>query len=107
MNIGISLYDFWDITPYFKNKLVINLASSEYSKMLKGVPMITIDFLQEKKGVLKNQATYSKQARGIFLNYLIQNQITSTEEMKQFQLEGYTFNQEASNNENMIFSRLA
>lgn len=104
-NLGMSLYDFWKITPYFKDEIVVNLASSEYSKMLKGLPMIDIHFLEEKNGVLKNKATYSKQARGLFLNYCIQNQITTLEKMKEYQLDGYQYNQGASKADKIVFSR--
>lgn len=106
VNIGLSLYRFWNIASYYKDEMIINLASKEYAKMLEGVPMINIEFLQEKKGELKNVATYAKQGRGIFLNYLIKNQITDIKQMKQFNLKGYSYNMEASSDENIIFSRV-
>jgi len=37
--------------------------------------MINIDFKEEKDGAYKSVSTYSKKARGQFLNYLIKNQI--------------------------------
>ena len=66
--IGFNLYHHWDINSYFKNDIIVNLASDEFSKLL-DVPLITISFLQNKNGVFINQPTYSKQARGVFLDF--------------------------------------
>lgn len=105
MKIGINLYKFWDIKPYFKDELIINLASTEYSKMLEGCNLVNISFLQYKDGKFINQATYSKQARGKFLNYLIKNKIENTKLMKKYSIDGYVFNKIVSNNQNLIFTR--
>jgi cytoplasmic iron level regulating protein YaaA (DUF328/UPF0246 family) len=105
MNIGINLYKFWDIKPYFKDEEIINLASSEYSKMVEGCNLINISFLQEQDGVFINQATYSKQARGKFLNYLILNKIENIKLMKKYQSDNYTFNESLSNDSNLVFTR--
>lgn len=102
--IGINLYKHWDISDYFSDELIINLASNEFSTMIKKF-MINIGFLQNKNGAFVNQATYSKMARGKFLNYLIQNKITSLEEMKEFQEENYVFNESLSDEFNLIFTR--
>lgn len=106
MNIGVNLYKYWDVTPYFKDELIINLASSEFSKMVKGCNLINISFLQKKNDKFINQATYSKQARGKFLNYLILNQIVSTNLMKNFSVDGYIFNTELSNESDLVFTRV-
>ena len=106
MNIGVNLYKYWDITPYFKDELIINLASSEFSKMVIGCNLINISFLQEKKDKFVNQATYSKQARGKFLNYLILNQITSTNLMKKYNVDGYNFNTKLSSETELVFTRV-
>ncbi len=105
MKIGVNLYKYWDIKPYFKDEVIINLASSEFSKMLDGCKLINISFLQYKDGKFINQATYSKQARGKFLNYLILNKIENTKLMKKYCVEGYIFNEMISNNDNLIFTR--
>jgi cytoplasmic iron level regulating protein YaaA (DUF328/UPF0246 family) len=102
--IGLNLYKHWAIDEYFKKEQVINLASSEFSKMLH-VDMITIHFLQIINNKAINQATYSKMARGKFLNYLIKNKITTIDEMKYFQEENYSLNELLSDDFNLVFTR--
>ena len=104
-NIGLNLYSFWNIDNYFEDELVINLASNEFSKMVKLKNYLNISFKQYINNSYVNQATYSKQARGRFLNYLILNQITSIEKMMEFKDLGYSFNSQLSNEYNLIFTR--
>ena len=106
MKIGLNLYAFWDINSYFDNELIINLASNEFSTMLNSQNMVNISFLQYKNSSYVNQATYSKQARGQFLNYLIINHITNLDEMKKFKKNNYTYNYKLSDDLNMIFTRI-
>ena len=112
--IDKGLYNFWkkDINEYISNildndEILLNLASSEFSKLIdnKKIPMINLDFKEEKDGVFKSVSTYSKKARGKFLNYLIKNQIDSLEEIEKINLDGYTLNKELSNAKKLIFSR--
>lgn len=105
MNIGVNLYKFWDLKPYFKNELIINLASSEFSKMVEGCNLINISFLQRKDDTFVNHATYSKQARGKFLNYLILNKIENIKLMKQYSIDNYIFNDKLSNSTSLVFTR--
>ncbi len=105
MKIGIDLYDFWEINEYFDKDLIVNLASSEFSKMISSKKMINISFLQHQNNRYVNLATYSKQARGKFLNYLILNKIIKVSEMKAFQEDNYTFNQELSTEFDLVFTR--
>ena len=102
--IGLNLYTHWDLDNYFRDEVVINLASTEFSKMVQ-TPMININFLQHKNGKYINQATYSKQARGMFLDYLVKNKIQSIEEMKEFVSDNYHYNKEQSNQCNITFTR--
>jgi len=102
--IPINLYNHWDITEYFKDDILINLASAEFSKMVQK-EMINISFLQFKNDKYINQATYSKQARGILLNYIIQNKIESIDKIKEFDLDNYRYNTELSDANNIVFTR--
>jgi len=102
--IGINLYKHWTIDAYFDDELLINLASNEFSQML-DKSMININFLQSKNGKYINQATYSKQARGLFLDYLIKNKIEVRKLMHGFNLDNYKYNQELSDLENVTFTR--
>lgn len=103
-HLDVNLYEYWKVSNYFKNDVVINLASSEYSKMVKK-EMISISFLQNKDGKFVNQATYSKMARGKFLDFMIQNKIENIEILKQFNDENYTFNETLSSDFEFVFTR--
>lgn len=113
-----SLYSFWSekVTAYINEllsqdneKILLNLASNEYSKIINkkslNFKMITIDFKEFKNGKYSSISSFSKQGRGMLLNYLIKNQITNIEDIKKFSKEGYSFNSELSNENTIIFSR--
>ena len=109
-----GLYSFWkkDVTDYISNilnkdEILLNLASGEFSKVIdnKKIPMINIDFKEEKDGVYKSVSTYSKKARGKFLNYLIKNQINNLEDIKKVELDKYSRNKDLSDEKNFVFTR--
>lgn len=108
-----GLYSFWkkDVTDYISNilnkdEILLNLASGEFSKVIDNkIPMINIDFREEKDGVYKSVSTYSKKARGKFLNYLIKNQINNLEDIKEVELDKYSFNKDLSDEKNFVFTR--
>jgi len=102
--IGLNLYKHWNIDSYFNGETIINLASTEFSSMLH-VNMVNIFFLQKKDNKYVNQATYSKMARGKFLDYLIKSKITSVEKMKTFCSDNYQFNESLSTEFNLVFTR--
>lgn len=118
INIGnsLNLYEFWKekITHYLNselsdNELFINLASNEYfnvidTKKLK-VPIITPIFKDWKSGELKVISFYAKKARGLMVRYLIKNEISSVEDIKGFDYQGYSFNHELSSEKELIFVR--
>ena len=112
--IDKGLYNFWkkDINDYISNilskdEVLLNLASGEFSKMIdsKKISIINIDFKEEKDGIYKSVSTYSKKARGQFLNYLVKNQIDNLEDIKKIKLDGYSLNNTLSDEKNFIFTR--
>ena len=112
--IDKGLYNFWkkDINDYISNildkgEVLLNLASGEFSKLIdnKKIHMINIDFKEEKDGTYKSVSTYSKKARGKFLNYLVKNQISNLEEIVKIKLDGYNLNKDLSDEKNLIFTR--
>ena len=109
-----GLYNFWknDINNYLqsilkKNEILLNLASGEFSKLIdkKVIDMISLDFREEKNGVFKSVSSYSKQARGKFLDYIIKNRIEDVEKIKNIEIAGYKFNKNLSDERNLIFTR--
>lgn len=104
--LDINLYELYDCDSYFKEELIVNLASDEFSKMIHK-KMITIHFRDYKDGKYRNLATYSKIARGKFLNQMILLKITEIDKMKEVTFDGYEINHELSDDENLYFTRLA
>ena len=111
-----NLYKFWGDTIAIalneelqENELLINLASSEYfkvinQKILKTV-MITPVFKDFKNGQYKTVMTFAKRARGLMVRYIIENNLTSIEELKGFNLENYRFSNELSFGNELMFTR--
>ena len=86
-----------DLENLFKEEdFIINLASKEYSKQIKHGKMITIDFCINDKGKIKRPAPLIKKARGQMLNWLILNQITSLDQIQNYQIDGYLYDPKKS-----------
>jgi cytoplasmic iron level regulating protein YaaA (DUF328/UPF0246 family) len=115
---GRNLYDFWkEIIPGHianetdnqKNKVLINLASNEYSKSIqpRSFPhlIITPVFKESDGAGYKNVTVYAKKARGQMLRFIIQNRITEPEYIKAFDEEGYCFNNDLSTFKDWVFCR--
>jgi uncharacterized protein len=110
---GNNLYRFWqdklhkNIVEELNNEVLINLASNEYSKVLKlsmiKSEVITPVFKDYKNGKLKVVSFYAKRARGEMVNFIIKNKITKYEELKLFKNNGYSFSNE--NNGSILFIR--
>jgi hypothetical protein len=115
---GRDLYAFWKsvlgkaMRAAIKasgEKVLINLASQEYFQALDRrdleARVITPIFKDEKNGVFEIISFHAKKARGCMSDYIIRNQISSPEGLKNFQGMGYRFNAEPSDEDNWIFTR--
>ena len=115
---GKNLYEFWgDIITDGLNKqlskiksgTLVNLASNEYFKSVKtkniAGEIITPQFKEYKNGDYKMIGIYAKRARGLMARYIIQNQITRPEALKDFSEEGYSFNKKLSAGNSLVFTR--
>ena len=109
-----NLYKFWGDKLYKKlyseDKVIINLASEEYAKAVRGFLdkddiFIDIDFKIHKDGKLKTMATYAKMARGQMIKYIIENKINNPEDLKDFTFNGYKFDHNLSTNKKFVFIR--
>jgi hypothetical protein len=106
-----NLYEFWknDITTFLNaeladDELFVNLASNEYfsavdTKKLK-VPVIAPVFKDWKNDKLKIISFFAKKARGSMVRYIIDNQVETLEDIKNFNLDGYLFSKEHTLKEN-------
>jgi len=115
---GKNLYEFWGnkITENInkelltqKNKVLINLASNEYykiinPKMIQG-SIITPVFKELKGNEFKVVTIYAKTARGYMSRFIIQNRIENPEDIKAFDTGGYLYNRDLSSDKEWVFTR--
>jgi len=114
---GKDLYAFWGrkLTKALNellaadDKVLVNLASNEYFKSVQKKDidgrLVTPQFKDWKNGQYKMISFYAKKARGLMCRYAIQNRITQADDLKGFNLEGYYFSEEQSDNNNWVFLR--
>ena len=111
---GSNLYDFWggdisDVLNEDESDLIVNLASNEYfkaidKKILKA-NVLDIVFKEKKGQTYKVIGIYAKRARGLMVNYIIRNRLTSKESLKDFSDEGYRFDQKLSTGSSWVYLR--
>ncbi|WP_432666326.1 YaaA family protein [Wukongibacter baidiensis] len=103
-----SLYSYWqdDVTRIFEGEeLIVNLASNEFSKIVKK-PMTTIVFKEKSSdGKYKTIGTYAKKARGRMLDYIIKNRVEDIPSLKEFNVDGYVLNEGLSKKDTLVFTR--
>ncbi len=115
---GKDLYAFWgdkiakELSKDLKKQgdnTIINLASMEYFKATapgqKDWNIITPVFKEKKEDGYKMVAIFAKKARGMMSDYIIQNRITKTEDLKGFNVENYKFNKALSSEKELVFTR--
>ena len=115
---GKNLYEFWgskvinNISKELKDlgsNLLINLASNEYSSVLGKIPdsinVVSPVFKDKKGDQHKIISFYAKKARGFMARWIIDNQITTSEELSNFSEEGYYFSPSDSSEEAPVFLR--
>lgn len=106
--LDISSYKYWkekidNVT--LEDELIINLSSTEFSKML-NCTFINVEFKEKiSNNIYKNIGVYSKMARGKMANYIIKNQIETLQEVLEFDLDRYLYNSEISTETNIVFTR--
>lgn len=115
---GKDLYAFWGdrITDYLNKRLasaksdkLINLASNEYFKAVKPKKLngtiIEPVFKDAKNGTYKIISFYAKKARGLMSAYCIKNRISEPAKLKEFDVEGYAYNEAMSTDSQWVFTR--
>ena len=115
---GNSLYEYWgnkisnNLNEHAKKMgtdTLINCASNEYFNVIKSntlsLRVITPIFMERKNGQEKIISFYAKNARGAMARFIIQNRIVNTSDLKEFDLNGYSFSNEKSNNDKFVFVR--
>lgn len=109
-----SLYHYWGTriqhhVARASEGLVINLASSEYSKAAlgkdEGMRIISPEFKERVGDGFRAKMAYAKEARGAMARFLIQQRISNPEDLKEFNGMGYAFNPEQSDGDQWVFTR--
>ena len=115
---GSNLYEFWgnqiakalehDLDQH-ENRTIVNLASEEYFRVVNveaiRLGVITPKFFEIKNGEQKIISFYAKKARGSMARFIVNNKITRPKDIKEFNQDGYIFNNEKSDEETYVFSR--
>jgi len=115
---GNTLYEFWDnkisrnLNKYAREigtNVLVNCASNEYFNAIKPntleLRVVTPVFMERKDGKEKIISFYAKNARGAMARFIIQNQITDVENIKNFDLDRYSYNPSMSDESKFIFTR--
>lgn len=114
-----NLYAFWQahiaqmlnqLISRSGSNLLINLASKEYSKAILAEQLnykvISIIFKQSTKNGLKSIGILNKQARGYMARYILENKLSSVEDLKAFNQASYRFSKTESTNNTLVFHQI-
>jgi len=119
---GKNLYEYWDTrlsdailqqARANKTTTVVCLASVEYFKAARaehlaagGLRIITPVFKEiRENGEIKIMSLFAKRARGMMARWVVQNKITDPEQLKSFNVGGYSFQPDASEGDEWMFAR--
>lgn len=98
-----TLINYWskDINDYLtslKDKLIINLSSNEYSRLLdlKMDNLYTVNFQILKNGKLTSSSMELKKMRGKFASTLINKNIKTVKQLKTLVVDGYKYDEDSS-----------
>lgn len=113
-----DLYAFWGdkITAMVKRDLlenkareVINLASQEYTRSVDfaqlEVPVIDIQFLEDRYGKLQFLSYNAKRSRGWMARYIVDHKLRKSADLRGFNAHGYAFREDLSDARKLVFVR--
>ena len=109
-----DLYNFWGSRLYEEvvdeNRVIINLASKEYSKCIEKYltekdTYITCVFGELSNGKVVQKGTYAKMARGEMVRFMAENKVSKPESLKVFDRLNYKFREELSTETEYVFIR--
>ena len=114
INNKANLYSYWGDSLYKEVRdesgIIINLASTEYSKCIEKYLtekdcFITCVFGELVKGKIVQKGTYAKMARGEMVRFMAENKIEKPEDIKRFRGLNFKFLEEESTEKEYIFLR--
>lgn len=109
-----DLYEYWGDKIYREvlgeDRVIINLASKEYSKCIEKYlqpedTYITCVFGEMSGEKVVQKGVYAKMARGEMVRFMAERHVQKPQEMKAFDRLGYRFCEERSDEKNYIFLR--
>ena len=109
-----NLYDFWGDDLYREvlddSRIIINLASKEYSKCIEKYLQpedcfITCIFGEPEGSKIVQKGVYAKMARGEMVRFMAGIHAEKPEQMKEFNWSGYCFDDERSSETEYVFIR--
>ena len=105
---GETLKKYWKeriVTSFEKGECIVNLASSEFSSLFnkKQYDWVDVDFFEKKEGALKQHSTISKKARGKMAAWMMLHHIQDKVELRNFDVDGYAFDELLSNENQYCF----
>ena len=113
-----NLYEYWgnkitvklnELLKTGGNNLLVNLASTEYFKVLNpklfNARLVTPVFKERKNREYKVIPIFAKKARGFMASYIIKHRVENSDGIKQFREDGYGFNPNLSTETELVFTR--
>lgn len=105
---GETLKKYWKeriATSFEEGECIVNLASSEFSSLFnkKQYDWVDVDFYEKKEEALKQHSTISKKARGKMAAWMVLHHIQDKAELRNFDVDGYTFDESLSKGNHYCF----
>ena len=112
---GKTLYDFWGekvqklLEKDSKDRILINLASKEYAKSMRErhirLDVYDVEFREHRNGEYPIISFFAKIARGEMARFMAVNNVQNVEELKNFNYDGYVYNNALSKEKSLVFTR--
>ncbi len=114
---GETMFNFWKpvLTDFFITRIqeqggvLVNLASDEMKNLFdwktvcESVRVVSPEFYVLKNGKPANVTVYAKMCRGEMTRFILKNRIESSEALKGFDWEGFTFDEARSDEGRLVF----
>lgn len=113
-----NLYEFWntrltdavnEVLEGMEEKTLVNLASNEYFNAIQPAKVngtvVSPVFKDWKNGDYKIISFFAKKARGRMSSWMIRHRVDRVEALKDFDLDGYGYAEDLSDEKNWVFTR--
>lgn len=107
-----NLYDYWSDSIFREltrdEDLILNLASKQYSRIIKKyltphTTFVTCIFGEQHGGKIREKGVYVKMARGEMVRFMAENAVENLEDIKSFNRLGFSYHAELSDRETFVF----